>query len=172
MTPFSMSIPWENIADCLRDEIAGYGGLLSLFEQQQGRLLARDADGVLRLSHEIEAQLRAGLEARRRREQTVSAFATSHAQPASTTLRSLLPFVLAEARPLVEALIAEANVLIHRVRRLTRHNHALLARAVETQQELLRTMRPGSVTRTYAPDGRVALAAPRATTAGALCAAG
>jgi flagellar biosynthesis/type III secretory pathway chaperone len=152
-----MNPAWNSIAECLRSEIAEYGGLLSLFEQQQARLFARDPDSVLRLSSEIEAQLRLLHEQRRNREALVASLATSHGQPATATLRSLLPHFTPAVRPLLEALIDEVNVLIHRVRRVSRHNHLLLARTVEQQQVLLRQLRPDAFTQTYAPNGRVSL---------------
>jgi flagellar biosynthesis/type III secretory pathway chaperone len=156
-----MNPEWQLIADALRQEIAEYGGLLHLFEQQQHFLFRRDADAVLRLSTEIEAHVAALHECRRNREAAVAAFATANAQSPASTLRSLLPFFAAEVRPLLEALISEINVLIHRVRRVSRHNHSLLARSVETQQQLLRSLRPDSFTQTYAPNGRMALSAAR-----------
>lgn len=156
-----MNDQWQTIADALRQEIAEYGGLLHLFEQQQQFLFRRDADAVLRLSTEIEGHVLNLHECRRHREAVVAAFATEHAQSPTSTLRSLLPFFVADVRPLIEALISEINVLIHRVRRVSRHNHSLLSRSVEAQQQLLRTLRPDSFTQTYAPNGRVALSAIR-----------
>ena len=41
-----MNSAWSPIADHLRSEIAEYGGLLHLFEQQQRQLFSRNADGV------------------------------------------------------------------------------------------------------------------------------
>lgn len=152
-----MNAPWHIIAEALRNEITGFGGLLNLFEDQQQRLFARDTDGVLRLSTEIEDHTRGMAEQRARREQIVAEFALAHGQPAAATLRSLLPFIAAEARPLIEALIAEVNVLIHRVRRLTRQNHTLLARSVESHQELMRTLRPDAFLHTYSAAGRTSL---------------
>jgi flagellar biosynthesis/type III secretory pathway chaperone len=166
-----MNEPWSIIAESLRTEIAGFGGLLNLFEQQQQSLFARDTETVLRLSGEIEEHTRLMSEHRQSREQIVAAFALSHGQPAKATLRSLLPFIAAEARPLIEALIAEVNVLIHRVRRLTRQNHQLLARTVEAQQELMRTLRPDAFLHTYSAAGRKSLTS-NARTTGALQAAG
>ncbi len=166
-----MNEPWTIIADALRAEIAGFGGLLHLFEQQQQRLFARDAEGVLRLSSDIEEHTRAMAVQRARREQLVADFAVGHEQPATATLRSLLPFIAADARPLLEALIAEVNVLIHRVRRLTRQNHTLLARTVESHQELMRTLRPDAFLHTYSAAGRKSLTT-HARTTGALQAAG
>lgn len=156
-----MSHDWSAIAEALRQEIAEYGGLLHLFEEQQRGLFRRDADAVLRLSTEIEAHAASLHESRGQREKLVAAFAAENHQPATSTLRSLLPFFAAEVRPLIEALISEINVLIHRVRRMSRHNHSLLARSVETQQQLLRQLRPDAFTQTYAPNGRMAMTAAR-----------
>jgi len=166
-----MNEPWNNIADSLRAEIAGFGGLLNLFEEQQQRLFARDTDGVLRLSSEIETHTRLMQEQRARREQIVADFALAHNQPAGATLRSLLPCFAPEARPLLEALIAEVNVLIHRVRRMTRQNHTLLARTVESHQELMRTLRPDAFVHTYSASGHKSLTA-NTRAPGALQAAG
>ncbi|MDP2137422.1 MAG: flagellar protein FlgN, partial [Candidatus Didemnitutus sp.] len=145
----------------LRQEIVGYGGLLVLFEEQQRFLFSRDAESVLRLSTEIDAQVQSLYDYRRKREQLVSDFAVEHQEAPTSTLRSLLPHFVVEVRPLLEALIAEINLLIHRVRRASRHNHSLLSRTLEAQQQLLRTLRPDSFTQTYAPNGRVALVTSR-----------
>ena len=50
-----MSKHWEFIAQCLRAELADYGGLLHLFEAQQRSLFNRDPDAVLRFANEIES---------------------------------------------------------------------------------------------------------------------
>lgn len=152
------TIHWEFIAECLRAELADYGGLLHLFEAQQRSLFDRDAANVLRLASEIEGHARALAESRSHREQVVAAFAEEHDRPASSSLRSLLPFVAPDARPLIEALINEVNALLHRVRRTSRHNHSLLTRAVEVHQETLSHLRPNSFTKTYSPGGRVSVA--------------
>ncbi|MBI5766943.1 MAG: flagellar export chaperone FlgN [Verrucomicrobia bacterium] len=149
---------WEFIAECLRAELADYGGLLQLFEQQQQSLFNRDADAVLHLAGEIEAQARALAECRTRRELAVAAFAESCGRPRSNSLRSLLPDIEPDARPLLEALINEVNALLHRVRRTSRHNHSLLSRAVEVHQETLAQLRPNAFTKTYSPAGRVSVA--------------
>jgi len=165
-----MKSHWENIADCLRQELADYGGLLHLFEQQQQALFARDADGVLGHVAAIEEQAQAIAGCRARREAAVAAFAVVHGQPSAATLRSLLPLVASEARPLLEALASEVNRLIHRVRQTSRQNHLLLARTVEMNQETLQLLRPGAFSKTYSPAGRVSAGvAPSAST---LCAAG
>ena len=154
MTTFTS---WEFIAGCLRDELADYGGLLHLFEAQQRALFDRDANTVLRLANEIEAHARALAQSRTRREEAVAGFAVENNRPSTSSLRSLLPFIEADARPLVEALINEVNALLHRVRRTSRHNHSLLTRAVEVHQETLAHLRPNSFTKTYSPGGRVSV---------------
>lgn len=154
-----MSTHWEFIAERLRDELADYGGLLHLFEEQQRALFNRDADTVLRLANDIEIHARSLGGSRSRREQAVSAFAVSHGKPAATTLRAMLPLIEADARPLLEALINEVNLLLHRVRRTSRHNHTLLTRAVEVNQETMQQLRPNAFTKTYSPAGRVSVAA-------------
>lgn len=160
-----MNEPWINITECLRRELAEYGCLLRLFEDQQNFLFGRDATNVLRLSSEIEQQVRFLHESRRTREEAVATFAVSHGEPVNATLRSLIPHFAADVRPLLEALIGEVNVLIHRVRRASRHNHTLLARTVDTHQQMLRTLQPDTYLQTYSPNGRAALTSNRSAPA-------
>jgi flagellar biosynthesis/type III secretory pathway chaperone len=152
---------WQLIAECLRQELADYGALLGLYEQQQQSLFARDPDAVLQIGLQIEGQVKTLQDGRSRREQAVSDFALAHGEVPGATLRTLLPFVEADARPLLAALINEVNHLLHRVRRTSHQNHTLLTRTLELQQELLRELRPGLFTKTYSPTGRVSLATSR-----------
>lgn len=153
----SMTPTWQNIADDLRAELSEYGALLSLFAEQQKCLFERDPGGVLRLSSSIEQQVRTLEQCRRQRESIVADFAAAHAQPAGSTLRSLLPMIDAVARPLIEALIGEINHLLHRVRRTSRHNHTLLAKAVEVHQDTLQQLRPQEFSKTYSQAGRISI---------------
>lgn len=156
---------WQPVAESLRKELAEYGALLNLFEQQQECLFRRDPDAVLRLGGEIEDQAQILNDCRRRREQAVASLAVYCRQPATITLRALLPRVESDARPLLEALINEINHLLHRVRRTSRHNHTLLSRTLELHQETLRQLRPDSFTKTYASNGRVSIAGAASTPA-------
>lgn len=153
-----MNKHWEMIAECLRAELIDYGALMNLFDQQQRSLFARDADSVLSLGLAIETQSRTLVERRSQREQAVASFALRQDRPANSTLRSLIPLIEADARPLVEALMDEVNRLIHRLRKISRHNHTLLGRAVEVHQDLLQQLRPNAFTKTYSPAGRVSVA--------------
>ena len=154
-----MKSHWELIAESLRAELADYGGLLHLFEQQQRSLFAREADAVLTVSLAIETQARALSACRCRREEIVSSFALRNDRPANSTLRSLLPFIAEEARPLIQALIDEVNRLLHRLRRTSSHNHTLLSRVVEVHRETLAHLRPQTFTKTYSDGGRISVVA-------------
>ncbi len=149
-------MPWQPIAEALREELAESGRLLGLFEKQQQQLFDRNPGAVLSTGFEIEAQARAVSEARVRRELAVSTFADARGLPTTSTLRSLLHLFEPAARPLLEALISEVNLLLHRIRRLSRQNHTLLARAIEMNQETLQLLRPTAFPRTYSAAGRVA----------------
>jgi flagellar biosynthesis/type III secretory pathway chaperone len=153
-----MNNAWELIAHSLRDELQEYGGLLGLFEEQQGALFRRDASGVLASVTAIEDQARAAGTKRLRREKLVREFALSIGRPADSTLRSLLDRFPPEVCPMLEALIDEVNRLVHRARRGVRQNTLLLQRAIELHQETLRTLRPESFTRTYSQRGQVSVA--------------
>jgi flagellar biosynthesis/type III secretory pathway chaperone len=160
-----MNIEWQTVAEQLRREIAEYGQLLGLFEEQHRLIFRHAPHSVLDASRRIETQVHALERERGRREEAVAAFAARCGRPASATLRSLLTCVDPEARPLLQALITEINLLIHRVRRDSRRNHQLLHCVVDCHQELLRRLRPDAFTKTYAPDGRVSVAAVRPHTA-------
>ena len=153
-----MSKHWEFIAQCLRAELADYGGLLRLFEAQQESLCGRDAESVLLFATEIEVQARSVAESRCRREQAVAAFAEENGRAGSSSLRALLPLIEADARPLLEALINQVNTLLHRVRRASRHNHTLLSRAVEVHRETLQHLRPQAFTKTCSAADPLAVA--------------
>lgn len=154
-----MSISWELITECLRNELQEYGALLALFEEQQANLLRRDADQVAALAVSIEQQSAAVQIGRVRREQVVQSFAVEHGAAADSTLRSLLPHFPADVQPLLRALIDEINHLIHRIRRDARHNQMLLARALQAHEEALRTLLPDTFkTRTYSAKGSVSSA--------------
>lgn len=165
-----MIYDWQIIADHLRQELSDYGALLSLYEQQQQGLFARVPDTVLQTSGSIQMQVEHVADSRRRRERAVAEFAQSLGQPADSTLRSLLPLIDKDARPLLEALIGDINLMLHRVRRKHRQNHTLLSTAISMHRETLQMLRPNAFTRTYSPSGVMSISAIR--TSASLCAAG
>jgi len=165
-----MTIHWKTIIVHLRQELVDYGALLGLYDEQQRALIARKPDTVLGLSSKIKEQLDRVIASREARERVVSEFALAHRMAADSTLRSLLAVIDKDAHGLFEALIAELNLLLHRVRRTHRQNHTLLNFTVNMHRELLQVLRPNSFTRTYSPSGMVSIASGRV--ASTLCAAG
>jgi hypothetical protein len=156
-----MSKEWEIIAQCLRAELADYGGLLNLFEEQQRSVSGRDPNSVLRFATRIESQARLVAQSRGRREQAVAVFAGDNGRPVTASLRAMLSLIEPDARPLLKALITEVNLLLHRVRRASQHSHSLLTRAVEVHHETMLHLRPHSVTKFGSSAGRIAAAALR-----------
>ena len=115
-----MSKHWEFIAQCLRAELADYGGLLHLFAAHERSRLNRDAEAATRFAAEIESQERSLADSRIRREQAVATFAKQNRRPATASLRTMLPLIESDARPLLQALIGEIDLLFRRVRRTSR----------------------------------------------------
>ncbi|MCS6245130.1 MAG: flagellar export chaperone FlgN [Opitutus sp.] len=158
------SHPFIPLVELLRAELAGYGGLLALFDEQQAQLWRREVQAVADTSLAIEQIAAETARHRLEREAWVARFATGKGQPAETNLRRLLEFFPADQQPLLGALIDEINHLLHRVRRRARQNHSILARAVELHRDALATLHPAARPRTYAPSGRIgSLAGPAAT---------
>jgi len=153
-----MKPDWSGLADSLRGEIAEYGRLLSLIEEQQKLIFQRDPEAILRQNPSLQSQVEVLHQCRGLREKAVGEFAAAHGRPAGSTLRALLTSVAEEGRPLLAALIAETNHLIHRVRRQMSLNQRLLASTLDCQQEFMRRLWPTAFTKTYAKDGRVSVA--------------
>ncbi len=158
------SFPVVPLVGLLREELAGYGGLLSLFNQQQDQIWRREIETVAETSLAIEA-LAAETDAHRKaREAWISRFAESHGRPADAPLRQLLAFFPADQQPMLAAFIDEINELIERVRHRARQNQKILARAVEVHRDALALLNPQSRPRTYAPSGQASsIASPAAT---------
>ncbi len=143
------------VVELLRAELAAYGGLLAAFDRQQIHLLRREIDESSDTSAVIQDLAAEATEYRTVREAWVAEFAREHNQPEGCALRQMIGFFEADQQPLVEALIKEINVLIHRVRRRARQNHSILARALELRRELQAGLGWLPSSRTYAPSGRV-----------------
>jgi flagellar biosynthesis/type III secretory pathway chaperone len=150
-----MILPWQSLAEALRDELQEYGALLHLFEEQQQSLLRRDAEAVLERASRITLQVESLGQSRGRRETLARTLALQAGRPADATLRELTEAFPAEVQPLFRALVDEINRLLHRVKRGARQNALMLQKTVSLHQELLRTVQPGGVNPTYSPGGRV-----------------
>jgi hypothetical protein len=149
---------WTPVVDALRNELAEYGGLLRLFDEQQKTIFTLDSEGVAAFVPLLEQQAEVARSCRLEREQTVRRYATQRGQPVDRSLRQLLPEFPAVVRPLLEALIDEINHLLKRAKQRTRQNHMMLTRLVDLHRELVPNLRPQSFTKTYSRHGQVAVA--------------
>lgn len=148
---------WEPLVEALRLELQEYGGLLSLLDRQQEYIHRRDAEQLLKLDRSLQGEMQATADLRDRREQMVATLAGQLGYPADTALSSMLEAFDEVARPLLKALVEEINALIEKTRRRAHQNQALLARACDVMEEVLRTLRPQGLTKTYTARGAVDL---------------
>lgn len=147
----------DMLIETLREELQEYGGLLSLFDDQQKAILARKPDEVLMIQGSIRAQLDTIHGRRKNREAAAREFAVSVGREPGSTVKSLMANCEEVVRPLLEALIHEVNQLISRTRRRGQQNQMLLARSIEVSQHLLQRLNPEAVTKTYGRGGRIKL---------------
>ncbi len=143
------------LVDLLRTELAGYGGLLALFDQQQDQLWRRELQPMVDTSTVLETLAAEVARHRADREAWLAAFAQEHARPPDSTFQELLPLFPPDQQSLLVALVKEINHLLHRVRRRARQNHTILARTVQLHRDALAILMPGRRPRTYAANGRV-----------------
>jgi flagellar biosynthesis/type III secretory pathway chaperone len=153
---------WEPLVELLRLELQEYGGLFNLLGRQQDRIIDRQADAILLVNDEIDAQTRVVADLRTRREEMVADLHARAAVTGKVTLRALLGCFPASVRPLVEALMTDINHMLRRNRQKARQNHLLLARAMELTEQTLRVLQPENFTRTYQRSGKVSLPRPAA----------
>ena len=70
-----MNDMWHGLAEGLRTEVAEYGRLVQIFEEQQAAPAQARGRGRLRTTNEIDQQVRIVAESRRAREATTRGFA-------------------------------------------------------------------------------------------------
>jgi len=152
-----MIVNCELLIEALREEVQEYGGLLSLFNEQQTAILERKPDTVLVTQDTITAQLATITACRKRREECSKNIAVALGYKPNGALRGLIEGCEEPVRPLLYALIDEVNKLILRTRRRAQQNQMLLARSIEVSQQILQRLNPEAVTKTYSRRGRINL---------------
>jgi flagellar biosynthesis/type III secretory pathway chaperone len=152
-----MIVNSDPLIDALRDELQEYGGLLSLFDEQQKAILARQPDAVLVIQDSIRTQLDTIHVCRKHREQVASELAVLLGQDPASSVKSLIDFCDEVVRPLLHSLIYEVNQLISKTRRRGQQNQMLLARSIEVSQQILQRLNPDAMTKTYSRGGRIKL---------------
>ena len=155
-----MTVNCDSLIDALRDEVQEYGGLLSLFNDQQKAILDRKPEGVITVQEAIALQFSTIDECRKRREQTTRDIACELGRDSAPPLplRGLIESCAEAVRPLLHALIDEVNQLILKARRRGQQNQMLLARSIEITQQILQRLNPEAVTKTYSRGGRLKIA--------------
>lgn len=144
---------WQALAEAVREELRECAWLLSLLDQQQKAILARDNALLCEVNVSISEQ---SAQVRNAREARIGLMieATSDKclvpDSSLTDLAALMPDVV---RPLFEALAREATSLRKRIKHRTEQNHRMLERFSHNAAELLDVIRPGSITRTYGRKG-------------------
>jgi len=146
------------LVDLLRTELAGYGALLALFDQQQDQIWRRELQPMVDTSRGLEHLAAEVAGHRAAREAWLVAFARTHDLPSESSFQQLLPLFPGDQQSLLVALVKETNHLLHRVRRRARQNHTILARTVQFHREALAILIPGRRPRTYAANGRMGAA--------------
>jgi len=154
-----MIVNCDTLIDALRDEVQEYGGLLSLFNEQQKAILDRKPDAVLAVQEAVALQFGTIDQCRKRREKLTQEIATElgRATEPPLPLRGLIESFAEAVRPLLYALMDEVNNLILRSRRRAQQNQMLLARSIEVSQHLLQKLNPEAFTKTYSRRGRISL---------------
>ena len=150
-----MDADWDAIVSLLRGEMEEYGELLSLFNDQQNAVLRRDADALLAITDDVNAQLAVAKQRGHERDKTVRLLVSRVAGKDSGSLRAIIHHAPEAARSLIEALVDEVNSLIRRAQRRARQNQMLIARSIEVSQQLIERLSPAAVSKTYSRQGQL-----------------
>jgi hypothetical protein len=126
-----METALQNMIQALREEIAQYGELLSLLEQQRRLLLGRCAEGLLENLRAIHAQVPLIAAVRKHREECRQDMASVSGQPESVSFHELFALAPAQYRGLLEALADEINDLRARTQQELEQNHRMLRRSID-----------------------------------------
>lgn len=133
---------FHRIIDALRAEMAEYGGLLDLFQQQQECVLRHDPEGFLTLNESVESLLTVIGQRRTERENLVRETAGTLGLNTEEPLTSVIPHAPNELQPLLTALVREINDLLQRTQRRCRQNHLLLGHCLDLARQMVALSSP------------------------------
>jgi flagellar biosynthesis/type III secretory pathway chaperone len=148
---------WDELADSLRDELAEYGGLLSLLDEQRDAIAGRDVNALQEANDRVLEQAASAQHYKDVREEVCARLARSAGQDPNVTVRELLTYMPAEARAMFEALVDEGLGVARSAQKKSTRNTVLLSHAGDLNEKLLMAMRPRSTTKTYNKRGGVYL---------------
>jgi len=143
------------LVGALREELAQYGEMLALLDQEQELVIARGTQDLLDTVAFINQQsdiIRKSRDHRGVRQRLVAGLFNLNEDATFEDLRSALP---ENYRILITELVNENNELLQRVQSRARQNHVLLTRSLELMQKLIGTLFPTGRSTTYGGNGVV-----------------
>jgi flagellar biosynthesis/type III secretory pathway chaperone len=143
----------KNLVSSLREELQQYGEMLALLDQQQELVVSRATDELFQTVFAIQSQAGLLQRTRQERERCRQALAQHCQMPESTAFADLMPRLLPDYQPQLEALVQENNELLMRVQQRARQNQLLLSRSVELMQQFIGSLLPSRQTVVYTGQG-------------------
>lgn len=143
------------LVSALREELAQYGEMLALLDQEQEQVVARGNQELLNTVASINQQsevIRGARDHRGEIQQTVASRFQLAEEATFEDLRTALP---ENYCILITELVNENNELLIRVQSRARQNHVLLTRSLELMQKLIGTLFPSGRSTTYGGNGTV-----------------
>ncbi len=150
-----MNEEYDLLVAALREELAQYGEMLFLLDQEQEQVVARGTQDLLDTVGFINRQSEMIREARHLRgeqQRRVAGLLSLDSEATFEDLRTALP---ENYRILITELVNENNELLQRVQSRARQNHVLLTRSLELMQKLIGTLFPTGRSTTYGGKGKV-----------------
>ena len=144
----------QNLITALREELHEYGEMLARLDEQQELVMRRDADGILQSVATIQEQGVTIQRTRQVREARQGELAQMVGLKTDSEFSAIIPRTPEDYRPLLSALVAENNSLLHRIQQRARQNHLLLRQSLDLMQRFLSTLFPSQEPRTYSPVGQ------------------
>ena len=147
----------NNLIAALREELAQYGEVLALMQEQQELIINRAANDLLVNLNTVNEQMERVAHARDQREvyrrQLVNILGGSE----ETTFRQMTEALPAEVQPLLDALVQEINQVLQNIQKWLRQNHMLLQRSLDLMQVIMKNMFPSAsaAAGTYGRGGKV-----------------
>jgi len=153
-----MTIEIEPLIEALREELQQYGEMLALLDQQQERIVQRNAPEISASVDRINAQSEVIQKARAERGVRQRELAESLRLGQGATLADLIQKLVPKYQPLLQALFQENNRLLFRVQQRAQQNHLLLSYSLDLMQRLISSLLPISPPTVY--NGGGGLSAP------------
>ena len=130
----------EQLVHALREELQQYGEMLARLDDQQERVMRRDAVAVLEIVPAVQEQTGALTSARAFRAGAMNKVCAALNLAVDAAFELILPLVPENYRLLIGALVQENNSLLYRVQQRVRQNHLLLTRTVDSMQRVINSL--------------------------------